>query len=207
MDISDVPLSRDWAEMLRRYVGAGWSPSLLTFMFAAMRGEHVAIRRRQAHEVEKIYGRVVTRLMRRPLASSSVGKLPIWLGSSDVPIYKHAKDARRDVMINDGLHVHVLALTPPEVRLKSNFVAFVEANQRLLTLGPSCIRVHAVAVIYDVPGTFRYAMKTAMRLPDNDDGFFILPRNASELRTAPDRTGRNSSLFGSAPNDDDDDDE
>lgn len=205
MDISDLPLSRDWAEMLRRYVGAGWSPTLLTFMFAAMRGEHAAIRRRQAEEVEKIYGRVVTRLVRRPLAPSSVGKLPIWLCSSDVPIYKHAKDARRDVTINDGQHVHALALTPPKVRLKSDFVAFVEANQRLFKLGPSCIRVHAVAVIYDVPAAFGYAMKTAMRLPDDDDGFFVLPRSTSELRSAPERVGRNSSLFGSTSDNDGDD--
>ena len=64
-------------------------------------------------EIEKIYGRLATRMVRKPRSPKWVGLLPIGLFSPDFPVPKFSigkKSTIADVSINDGLHMHGIVL-------------------------------------------------------------------------------------------------
>jgi hypothetical protein len=64
-------------------------------------------------EVETLYRRLATRMVRKPRSPKWAGLLPIGLFSPDFPVPKlrrSKKSTIRDVSINDGLHMHGIVL-------------------------------------------------------------------------------------------------
>ena len=197
MDSFDnTPLPQTWDEMLRRYKEEGWSATLLTFMFDHMPGKQMAIQAQQQAEVEAIYRRMSTRIVRDPHRPSNIGRRLILLSTPDFPVFKHRKQALRDVTVNDGQHVHSLALLPPVSRLGDRSLEdFIEAEHAMLTQGSRCRRLHAQPIIEREAYVFRYAQKSDDRGRIDADAFFVLPRSRSEVRDGPNRVGRQASIF------------
>ena len=196
MDMQDFPPPCDWDQMLRFYNGAGWYSTLLTFMFDHMHGNQLAIQSQQTREVTEIYGRALTRVVRDPTRPSRIGRLPIWFCSADFPVFKHRKQALRDVTINDGQHVHAVVLTPPRNRLgEMSLARFVRENEALLTGSGRCLRIHAEPIFYDEAYVLRYVRKSEDRRRIDEDAFFVLPRSLSEVRAGSTEVGRQSSIF------------
>ncbi len=197
MDSFDnTPLPETWDGMLRRYKDEGWSATLLTFMFDHMFGGRLAIQAQQRAEVEAIYGKMLTRIVRDPDRPSNAERLLILLSSPDFPVFKHAKQALRDVTINDGQHVHSVALTPPANRLRGRTLEeFIEAEHAMLTQDSRCRRIHAQPIIDREANVLRYTGKSEERGLIDADAFFVLPRSLSEVREGPDRVGRQASIF------------
>ena len=196
MDVQDFPPLRDWDQMLRFYAGAGWSTTLLTFMFEHMPGNQLAVQHQQTAEVIRIYRHVAPRIVRNPSRPSSVGRMPIWLCSADFPVFKHRAQALRDVTINDGQHVHACALTPPRCRLSDiAFATFIRDAEAELVKHGRCTRIHAEPILYDDPYVLRYVRKSEERGRIDGDAFFILPRSCSEIHGSGVEVGRQSSIF------------
>ena len=95
-------------------------------------------------EVERIYATALTRIVRNPRAKSAVGNLPIWIVFPDFPVPKHAKQTLSTIALNDGMHVHAIALIPPVNRMNISLGKHLRSQQGLY-LGKNGLvaRVHA----------------------------------------------------------------
>lgn len=169
-----------WAE---RLVREGWTPYLLTFMFRNLGGPPHEVARQMAREVERVYATVLSRIVRNPTRPSMVGRLPIWISALDRPVFKRTKGSLRDVIANDGYHVHVVALLPPWSRLTEDLAAHFEAHQTLYLPSVSpLLRIDVVPITHRVGYVVRYVLKFTGRGRLGEDAAFVLPRALSEVR-------------------------
>src|SRR3982750_4003659 len=109
---------KGYAKWISGYMENHWDGYLLTFMFRQLSGSRGSVLRQMERELERVYARALTRIVRKPRCEAAQGRLPILLGCPDFPVPKGQKQSLHDVTFNDGLHVHALALIPPGSRLK-----------------------------------------------------------------------------------------
>jgi hypothetical protein len=100
------------------YMDQGWSGYFLSFAFDPMRGSTQAVALQMEKEVERVYSLLVTRVVRKPRSDCRRDLLPRWFVCPDYPVPKHAKSDLGTVTINDGRHLHGIALMPPVSRMK-----------------------------------------------------------------------------------------
>jgi hypothetical protein len=172
-----------FAELVASRVDLGWSASLLTFMFQGMPGSASSVAARMRDEVERIYSTFVTRVVRKPRSPSALDRLPILVGSLDVPTFRRRRASISDVRVNSGLHVHAVLLVAPGSRLATSVREHFRSKDILYRHGGERIaRIH-VEPIETVPRrATRYAMKAVARgRVDYDDAVILFPRAVSEL--------------------------
>ena len=189
---SDWPEGRDAAHMLQMRIERGWDAAILTFMFNQMPGNREAIRRSQEREVERAYARFVVRVVRRPRSQAAWAFLPIWIGAPDLPVWRREKQSLYDVSVNDGQHVHLATVTPPEHRFPGNFCTYVSENQQLFTSDGLCCRVHAKPITHDMPRVVNYIVKSIDRQRFGGDTLIVLPRSTSEVEPSKRKIGNAS---------------
>jgi hypothetical protein len=172
-----------FAELVASRVDFGWSASLLTFMFQGMPGSAATVGARMRDEVGRIYSTFVTRVVRKPRSSAALGRLPILIGSLDVPTFKGRRASISDVRVNGGLHVHAVLVVAPGSRLTSSVAEHFRSNDILYRHGGERIaRIHVEPVETDPRRVTRYAMKAiAGGRVTYDDGLILFPRAVSEL--------------------------
>ncbi|MCJ2071574.1 hypothetical protein MKK75_22695 [Methylobacterium sp. J-030] len=171
---------RAWGEQL---VAEGWSAYLLTFMFRELGGSDAGVRRQMEREVERVYALLVTRIVRKPTAPSSIGRLPIWFCSPDRPVFKHAKQGRWDAFVNDGRHMHAVAFIPPWSRLRDDLVThFLQCELVYVQPGDPLIRVDVQPITERTGYVVGYARKHIGRGLIAEDATMILPKSFAELR-------------------------
>ena len=170
------------SQFTRDHIDLGWEPYLLSFMFNQLRGSPRSIPRQMEKEVERVYGISLTRVVRKPMSENSRDKLPIWIGCPDFPVPKHVKLDLRDVSLNDGRHVHIIALTPSNTRLNTGLDQHFEMCQDLYVRPPYPLRrIHAVPITSRPEYVAEYVFKSLRRRRVNFDQVIILPRDRSEL--------------------------
>jgi hypothetical protein len=88
-------------------------------------------------ELERVFATSITRILSNPKARSSRTRGPIWIACFDYPVPKRKKkeESRQDTSINNGLHVHAIALIPPRSRLKVGLERHFEELQSLYVRG------------------------------------------------------------------------
>lgn len=183
----DHPITRErvesgyvaWAE---RLAAAGWSPYLLTFVFAPIGGSPGTVLAAMIHEVERVYATHVTRVVRYPRRPSAVDRLPVWLCAPDRPVFKRARSSLRDVAVNGGQHLHALAFDPPWSRLGVDLVDHFTAEVGLYVRpGHPLDRIDAVPVTSRLGYVVGYGRKGAFDNATREDASFVLPRTIREL--------------------------
>lgn len=117
-----------WAD---RLVAEGYQPYLLTFMFQPLGGSVASMGERMLDDIERIYRIHVTRVVRKPNAPAHMDERPVWFSSLDLPVFKHAKQGRLDVTINDGLHAHATGFYHPRSRLRDGVADHFEDRRDL----------------------------------------------------------------------------
>lgn len=168
-----------WVDLLIR---EGMKPFLLTFMFNSISGHPRAQLEQMNREIERAYAMLLTRIVRNP-RSKNLGYLdrPIWLCSPDRPVRKRDKINLREVMVNDGLHVHGIALIPINSRLR-DFEQFVYENQEMLANSRRPLLRFDARPITDTPSrATRYALKGLINHRFDSDTLLVLPRALSEM--------------------------
>jgi hypothetical protein len=174
-----------YGEMAHRYVGEGWEPYLTTFMFNQLRGSSQSVHRQMERDVERVYAKSLTRIVRNPTALSAIGKLPVWIVCPDDPVPKHAKQELRDVTVNDGRHAHGLALMPPNSRLNTGLDEHFELCQsHYVRPGYPLRRLHVEPITNCLEHVTDYAFKSLKRRQVDGDHVLILPRVRSEMGTS-----------------------
>src|SRR3984957_18309091 len=101
-----------YTQLVTDRVRAGWSCSLVTFLFSQLPGPRTAVINRMKDEVQRVYSTLLTRVHRKP-RTASTDDLPVLIGAVDLPVYKRDRTSGPTVLCNGGLHVHALLLIPP----------------------------------------------------------------------------------------------
>src|SRR3954469_1749008 len=173
-----------YGSMVKERLEQGWDGYLISLMFNRVRGSRLNVIRQMEREVERVYATVLTRIIRDP-RKVPILALPLWVVCPDYPIPKHAKQDLRYVTVNDGLHMHGIALIPPWNRMNEQFERHFEMYQELyVRQGYPLHRVHAVPITTDPGYVTAYALKAVQRRRLDFDNVLILPRTHSEMTTA-----------------------
>jgi hypothetical protein len=174
-----------YTQLVTDRVRAGWSCSLVTFLFSQLPGPRTAVINHMKDEVHRIYSTLLTRVHRKP-RTASTDELPVLIGAMDLPVYKHNKASGPMVLCNGGLHVHALLLMPPVSRLKGSLTDhFREMRELYVVPGRSIVvRIDVRPVIDNHQRVVDYVLKTVLngRLC-YDDAVLVLPRSRGELDT------------------------
>jgi hypothetical protein len=127
-------------------------------------------------EVETVYRRLATRMVRKPRSPNWIGLLPIGLFSPDFPVPKFGlgkKSTIADVSINDGLHVHGIVLGNRWGRIPIGLHKHFEKKMHHY-LTPKIRRIHITPIRYEVDDAVDYALKALARRTVSPDDIAVL---------------------------------
>ena len=177
------------AKMVRSHVDAGWSPYLLTMMFARIPRARAAVIGEMGDAVDRLYRTVLTSAVRRPKSSRAVGSLPILIAAPDLPVPKRSKPAGNLIELNHGLHLHGVLIVPPRSRLETSADVHFADHQQRYARWPLA-EVDVVPIVKTPEIALDYVLKSVRRGRFSFDDVLILPRARSELDRVPSpRTG------------------
>src|SRR5262245_44423524 len=124
-DMMDIDARTTMKAMVHSYsrwvsdhIEAGSSAWFVTFMFKSLPGGQDAVLQQMRREIESLYARFVTRVVRRPQSPSAFGALPILIAFPDAPAFKRNRPRLVDVVVNEGIHAHGLLIVPGVSRLR-----------------------------------------------------------------------------------------
>jgi hypothetical protein len=180
---SSTALVDGYADLIQSRIDEGWSAWFLTFMFDQLLGSVQIHQLQMINEVQRVYSTFLTRVIRNPSRRSNQPRLPILIGSLDVPIYKRARIPFRDASVNEGLHAHAVLLVPAQSRLRESLPDHFRANDFLYRPFESHLaRIDARPIENTPERATSYVLKAIGngRL-EYDDSIIVLPRSATEL--------------------------
>jgi hypothetical protein len=174
-----------YGEMIQERIDEGYEPYLLSIMFKEIRGPRNGVISQMLENTATAYDRSLTRIVRNPRSPSQQDKLPIWIACPDFPVAKGAKKQLRDVALNDGLHVHGIALLPPVNRLKGRGLRldghFVNQQRLYAGRGTQISRIVADPITQTPKKAVDYSFKALKRGRVTFDDIWIFPRSRDEL--------------------------
>jgi hypothetical protein len=172
-----------YGKMVEDYLKGGWDGYIISLMFNHIPGNENARIRQMTREIERTYATALNRIIRDATKPRSRGKLPVWLVWPDYPVPKHAKQSRRDVTVNDGLHMQGIALIPPVSRLRIGLDEHFAQDQQLYVRQELPLRsIHAEPITYTPAYATRYVMKQILRGRFTSDSLIVLPEDRSSKR-------------------------
>jgi hypothetical protein len=174
-------LAHAYGTWVRQHVEDGWEASLLTFIFVDLRGPPWAVSTVMTNSIEAVYAAILTRMFRHP-KRLAMAEMPLWICSPDYPVIKREGGNLVDMLRNDGLHAHAVAVIPPDTRLGCSLSDHIDDQQAHYS-GPirSLWRVHAVPITHRIEFVTDYALQGLKDSRVGRDAFFVLPRRFDEL--------------------------
>lgn len=182
----------DWIQQHR---DMGWDAYLFTLMFNELPGSQRSKLEQMNQEAIRMYGRLSTRLVRDPRSPKDAEKLPRVFFASDTAGTGKRKKPLRDVVQNDGLHLHGIGVCPRSPRLRDTLDTHFEENQHVYRTAR--LRHIHVALMMDVnPGSkgsygpsdpqgsryvTSYGMKGIKQPGFGLDDVLVLPRGVNDL--------------------------
>jgi hypothetical protein len=167
----------DW---LQQWLSEGWDGYLFTFLFNQLPGSRRAMVHQMHQQLERWYGMLATRIVRKPRSPGRASFLPKGIFVPDLPVPKRCKVGIGDVSINDGLHVHGIVVANRWARLPETLDVYFQENLKKFLVGK--LRHIDVELIRDRPRyTVGYALKGLKRPTFSEDDVLVLPRAVSEL--------------------------
>jgi len=169
------------AGFVEQRVSIGDEATLLSYMFASLRGNRVAKMAQMRDAIEGFYARLVTRIVRAPM-SGNVERLPILLAAIDGAARGSRRLNPNEIVLNDGLHAHAVLLTPSGSRLRVPADQHVRENHALYLRDRRLMRVDARAIRHTPGRALSYAFKAVVAgSVSYDEGVIVLPRARGEL--------------------------
>jgi hypothetical protein len=131
-------------------------------------------------EILRWYGRLATRAVRKPRSPQWTPLLPKGIFVPDLPVFKRSKQNLRDVVINDGLHVHGIVVAnrlgriaePLDVHFNRNLEKYLTGNLR---------HIDVEQITHMAKYVTGYGMKGLKRPTFSPDNILILPKTLGEL--------------------------
>jgi hypothetical protein len=179
-------LIRHYGQWVQEQIDDGWDGYFFSFMFQQLPGSLKTKAQLMERELLRWYGRFATRSVRKPRSPECAPLLPKGIFIPDLPVFKRSKQNLRDVVINDGLHVHGIVVAnrlgrisePLDVHFAERLDEYLTGNLRHIDIEPITRTAGYVT---------EYAMKGLKRPIFSMDHVLVLPRTLGEL---PDRKHR-----------------
>ena len=169
-----------YSRWLQRYVDEkGWNPFLMTFMYKPLRGQTEAIAHQMKDEVDRVYSTFVTRVVRNPNSEHQKHLRPILIAVPDRPVPKYDKQRIKDIMINNGRHMHGILVVPWDCRLKRDVRAHFEKYNKLYVKN-RLLRLDVRPIYSHVGDVVDYAFKSVKSRRFNCDDIIIFPKSSTE---------------------------
>ena len=187
VDLDPKLIVQGYQDFVEEKIQEGWTPYVLTFMFNQINGPPTTVLTRMGKDLERIYATMLTRIIRNPTSASANGQLPIWIGCPDFPVPKHSRQSFASVSINDGLHVHAIALIPPRSRLKEPLSTHLRTNRGLYVGHRKMVSRIRADLIDSSPGYVTgYVLKSISRRRFDTDRILVFPRSLTEVNNGAD---------------------
>lgn len=173
---------KSWSNFVEEHVGEGWTAYLLTFQFREIGGSAQHVGREMEKELERVYAKLLTRIVRRPHSRMNTNRLPKWIACPDYPVRKIGKEPVGDFCVNGGRHIHAICLMPPKSRLTAPLDEHFEDNTSLYVQPRTpLLRLHAKPIT-ETPGLATdYVLKALKTGRARNDDILVLPRPADDL--------------------------
>jgi hypothetical protein len=178
-----LALIQAYGKWVKQQIDDGWDAYFFSFLFSQLPGSFGAKTQQMEREIVRWYGRLATRSVRKPRSPRWAPLLPKGIFVPDLPVFKRSKQELRDVVINDGLHMHGIVVAnrfgrisePLDEHFSKNLEKYLTGNLRHVDIEP----------IYRTAGyVTEYGMKALKRPVFSMDQVLVLPRTLGEL---PDR--------------------
>jgi hypothetical protein len=167
----------DW---IKQFSTQGWDGYFVTIMFHSLPGSNEAKIAQMDQDVMTVYGRLATRVVRKPSSSNWKMLLPRGIFVPDLPVPKTSKNTLRDVRVNDGLHMHGVIMCHRWGRMRGFLDDHFEEKKDTYQLG-NIRKIHVERITSRPQHTADYAFKGLKRSQFSTDHVLILPQSISEL--------------------------
>src|SRR3954471_16129722 len=162
-------LATHWSKWITDIINEEGNAYFLTFMFHPLPGNRENQIRMMSRDIGAFYKRLLMRALRGPRSELHQNKRPLLFASPDLPIYKRIKDPIENITINEGLHMHAIAIIRPGTRRIKlplhHHIAKKDAQYRLHT---KIRTIHAVPIDKTPEKVTQYALKAIGRHFDED---------------------------------------
>jgi hypothetical protein len=173
-------LIRHYGAWVKEHLDEGWDGYLFTFLFNPLPGSVRAKSQQMEREIVRWYGRLATRSVRKPRSPQWAPLLPKGIFVPDLPVAKRSKQDLRDVVINDGLHMHGIVVAnrlgrisePLDIHFERNLEKYLTGTLRNIDIKPITRTAGYVT---------EYGMKGLKRPCFSPDQVLVLPRTIGEL--------------------------
>jgi len=175
-----LALIQAYGQWVLKQIDGGWDAYFFSFMFSRIPGSLWSKNQRMEQEILRWYGRLATRAVRKPRSPQWAPLLPKGIFVPDLPVFKRSKQNLRDVVINDGLHVHGIVVANRFGRISEPLdVHFAEKSNEYLTGNLRHIDIEPITRTAGY--VTEYAMKGLKRPMFSMDNILILPKTLREL--------------------------
>ena len=164
------------AQWIKEFLGLGWDGYLFTVMFHNLPGSRDAKVTQMKQEVTQLYGRLATRMVRKPRSPRWGGYLPVGLFIPDLPVPKSRKGKKStiaDVSINDGLHMHGIVLGNKWGRMRRGLDEHFEADMGQY-LTNKVRNIHVAPITHNPGYVVEYALKGLVKRTAFPDDVLLL---------------------------------
>jgi hypothetical protein len=177
-----------YGELLRQQWEAGWDVYLFTFVFRQISGPRDEKLAQMFQEIERVYGRLVTRTVRNPRSPRWAAILPRSVFVADLPVNKgcNRKFDKCQVLPNDGLHVHGLVAANRLGRISDPLDKHFREHMDEYLIG-QIDEIDVRPITYKPAYVGGYGAKGLKNRSFSSDDVLVLPRGLDEL---PDKTPR-----------------
>jgi hypothetical protein len=175
-----LALIQAYGKWVQQYLDEGWDGYFFSVQFQQLPGSLMTKVQLMENALLRWYGRLATRSVRKPRSPRWAPLLPKGVFVPDLPVFKSSKQDLRDVVINDGLHVHGIVVAnrfgrisePLDVHFSRNLEKYLTGNLRHIDIEPITRTAGYVT---------EYAMKGLKRPIFSLDNVLVLPRTLGEL--------------------------
>jgi hypothetical protein len=179
--ITPKEILQGYGAWIKEQMNAGWDGYLMTFMFDHISGSSQEKKRVMQKELLKVYGKLASRVVRKPRSENFAHLLPRGVFFPDIPGLKTSEQPLGDVTINDGIHFHGIIVLPQNSRLKDPLDNHFREKKRMYLRRTKISRIHVRPIVSDELFVTDYAGKAVKRGRFSDDEILILPRTIKEL--------------------------
>jgi hypothetical protein len=149
-------------------------------MFNQLPGPRRAMVQHMHQQLERWYGRLATRTVRKPRSPVWVPFLPKGIFVPDLPVPKRSKQDIGDVSTNDGLHMHGIMVATRTRKLPETLDVHFEENPGTY-LSRKLRHIDVRRITHSAEYVTEYALKSLKRPTFSEDDILVLPRALSEL--------------------------
>jgi hypothetical protein len=162
----------DW---LQQWLDEGWDGYLFTFMFHQLPGSRRAMVHQMHQQIERWYGMLATRTVRKPRSPVWAPFLPKGIFVPDLPFSKGLKQGILDVSINDGLHVHGVVVANRWARILDTLDRYFQENLKKFLVG-KIRHIDVQRITHRAKYVADYGLKGLKRPTFSEDDVLVLPR-------------------------------